>query len=61
VDPARAREYFKELLGKGVKEWGLRKENDLFRSERRWEEELDREIEIEEIHKYLKKAKMGKQ
>jgi hypothetical protein len=35
VDPVRAREYFKGLLGKGVKEWGLRKENDLLRPERR--------------------------
>jgi hypothetical protein len=34
----------------------------LSRLERRWEEELDREIDLEEIHKYLKKKqKMGKQ
>jgi hypothetical protein len=46
VDPVRAREYFKGLLGKGVREWGLRKENDVLRPERRWEEEIDREIEI---------------
>jgi hypothetical protein len=32
----------------------------LLRSERWWEEELDREIKIEESHKYLKKAKIGK-
>jgi hypothetical protein len=50
VDPLRAREYFKGLLDKGVKEWGLRKENNLLRPKRRWEEELDRQIEIEEIH-----------
>jgi hypothetical protein len=47
VDPLRAREYFKRLLGKGVGEWGLRKEKDVFRPERRWEEEADREIEME--------------
>jgi hypothetical protein len=56
VDPLRAREYFKGLLGKGVGEWGLRKEKDVFRPERMWEEELDREIEMEEIHNYLRKA-----
>jgi hypothetical protein len=30
------------------------------RPEKRWEEELDREIDLEEIHSYLKKAKNGK-
>jgi hypothetical protein len=60
VDPVRAREYFMELLGKRVREWGLMKENYLSRPDRRWEEALDREIELEEIHKYLKKAKNGK-
>jgi hypothetical protein len=60
VNPLRAREYFKGLLCKGVGEWRLRKENDVFRPERRWEEELDWEIEKEEIHKYLRKAKNGK-
>jgi hypothetical protein len=43
VDPLRAREYFQGLLGKGVGEWGLRKDKDIFRPERRWEEELDRQ------------------
>jgi hypothetical protein len=47
LDPLRAREYFKGLLGKGVREGALRKENDVLRLERRWEEQLDREIEIE--------------
>jgi hypothetical protein len=60
VDPLRAREYFHGLLGKGVGEWGLRKDKDIFRTERRWEEELDIEIEMEEIHNYLRKAKNGK-
>jgi hypothetical protein len=60
VDPLRAREYFKGLLGKGVGEWRLRKEKDVLRPERRWEEELDREIEMEEIQNYLRKAKNGK-
>jgi hypothetical protein len=60
VDPVKAREYFMGLLGEWVKEWGLSKENDLPRPERRWEEELNREIKVEEIHKYLKKAKNGK-
>jgi hypothetical protein len=46
VDPLRAREYFKGLLGKGVGEWRLRKEKNVLRLERRWEEELDREIEM---------------
>jgi hypothetical protein len=31
------------------------KENKVFKPERKWEEELDREIELEEVHKYLKK------
>jgi hypothetical protein len=48
------------LLGKVVGEWGLRKDKDIFRHERRWDEELDREIEMEEIHNYLRKAKNGK-
>jgi hypothetical protein len=56
VDPVRAREYFKGLLGKGVGEWGLRKEDGVLRPEGRWKEELDRKIEMEEIHKYLRKA-----
>jgi hypothetical protein len=56
----KAREYFKGLLGKGVGEWGLRKDKDIFRPERTWEEELDREIDMEEIHNYLRKAKNGK-
>jgi hypothetical protein len=60
LDPLRAREYFKGLLGKGVGEWGLRKESYVLRPERSWEEELDRETEIDEIHKYLRKAKNGK-
>jgi hypothetical protein len=60
VDPLRARDYFQGLLGKGVGEWGLTKDKDIFRHERRWEEKLDREIEMEEIHNYLRKAKNGK-
>jgi hypothetical protein len=56
LDPLRTREYFKGLLGKGVGEWGLRKEKDVLRLERRWEESLDREIEMAEIHRYLRKA-----
>jgi hypothetical protein len=60
LHPLRAREYFKGLLGKRVGEWGLRKENYVLRPDRKWEEELDREIEMEEIHKYLRKAKNGK-
>jgi hypothetical protein len=32
----------------------------VLRPERRWEEELDREIEMEDIHIYLRKAKNGK-
>jgi hypothetical protein len=58
LDPVRAREYFKGLLDKGAGEWGLRKENYVPRPERRWEEEL--KIEMEEIHRYLRKAKNGK-
>jgi hypothetical protein len=30
------------------------------RPEKRWKEELDREIDLGEIHSYLKKAKNGK-
>jgi hypothetical protein len=36
LDLARAVECFKELLGKGVEEWELRKENYVLRPERRW-------------------------
>jgi hypothetical protein len=60
VDPLRAREYFKGLLGKGVGEWSLRKEKDVIRPERRWKEELDLEIEMEGIQNYVRKAKNGK-
>jgi hypothetical protein len=60
VDPLRAMKYFKGLLGKGVGEWRLRKEKDILRPERRWEEELDREVEMEEIQNYVRKAKNGK-
>jgi hypothetical protein len=60
VDPVRVREYFTGLLGKRVGEWGLRKKNYIPRTERWWEEELDRETEIEELQKYLRKAKNGK-
>jgi hypothetical protein len=60
VDPVKAREYFKGLLGTGNSEWGLTSENNVPRPEKRWKEELDREIDLEEIHSYLKKAKNGK-
>jgi hypothetical protein len=36
------------------------KENYLYGPEKRWKEELDGEIELEGMHKYLKKAKNGK-
>jgi hypothetical protein len=43
VDPLREREYLKQLLGKGIGEWRLRKEKDVLKPERRWEEELEME------------------
>jgi hypothetical protein len=39
-----------------VGKWRLRKEKGILGPERRWEEELDREIEMEEIQSYLRKA-----
>jgi hypothetical protein len=60
VDPVKARDYFKGLLGMGSSEWGLTSENNVPRPEKRREEELVREIDLEEIHSYLKKAKNGK-
>jgi hypothetical protein len=38
-------------LGMGVREWGLRKESEFFKPYKRWEEELERETELEAIHK----------
>jgi hypothetical protein len=48
------------LLGKGVGDLGQRKKDEVLKPEGRLEEELDREIEIEEMHRYLRKAKNGK-
>lgn len=48
----RARECLKGLLGIRVRV-GI--------NERRWEELLDRDAELEETHRYLKKAKDVKQ
>jgi hypothetical protein len=56
VDPVKARDHFKGLLGMGSSEWGLTSENNVPRPEKRREEEID----LEEIHSYLKKAKNGK-
>jgi hypothetical protein len=53
VHPVKARAYFKGLLGMGSSEWGLMSENNVPRPEKRWKEELDREIDLEEIHSYL--------
>jgi hypothetical protein len=60
VDPVKEKGYFKGVLGTGSTEWGLTSENTVPRPEKRCEEELDREIDLEEIHSYLKKAKNGK-
>jgi hypothetical protein len=60
VDPVKGREYFKGLLGTGSTEWRLTSENNVPRPEKRWEKELDRDINLEEICNYLKKAKNGK-
>jgi hypothetical protein len=31
----------------GTREWGLKKENELLSFEKEWEEELDRDVELD--------------